>query len=254
MRGVILAGGHGTRMYCATKTTNKHLLPVYTSEGAIPMIEYPIATLIDLGITDILIITSKEHCGIITEYLGDGYDKGVSFTYKIQEMNDPKRPAGIASALKLAKGFTNDENFVVILGDNYFEYTHVMREDIQWLNSSNCVKCGLFLKEVENWKQFGVAELTDEGEPDTEVYIKRIVEKPKTFISPYAVTGMYWYTPDVYQYIETLKPSERGELEISHINDMYVNKGLTHHTILDTFWSDMGSPESMLDVQKYINE
>ena len=237
-------------MLPATKTTNKHLLPVYSKhKGAVPMINYPIDTLLKLGIKDVLIITSREHCGIITEYLGDGHDRGMTFTYKIQEMNDPDRPAGIASALKLAQDFTHDENFMVILGDNYYQWNYNFNAVVNEFTSKRITdnKCGLFLYQTDNWSQFGVAEFDGHN-------ITRIVEKPTEYVSDYAVTGMYVYTPDVYQYIDKLEPSARGELEISDINDMYIKKGLYYYQKFDTFWSDMGTPESMLKTIQHINE
>jgi glucose-1-phosphate thymidylyltransferase len=249
MRGVLLSGGYGTRLNPFTKTvTNKHLAPVYSErDGAKPMIDYPVDTLKKMGITDILIITSKEHCGDIVEHLGDGYDRGLDFSYKIQETNDPNRPMGIASALKLARGFTGDDNFVVILGDNFFEWNDAFLECIDDFKEHEKLKCGLFLYETNDWQRFGVAKL------NSSLMIESIVEKPKDFISNLAVTGMYVYTPDVYNYLDSLKPSKRGELEISDINNMYVKKGLTWHTIFDTFWSDMGTIDSMVVVQNYLN-
>ncbi len=254
MRGVILAGGLGSRMSPFTKTiTNKHLAPVYTKDGAKPMIDYPVDTLKKMGITEILVITSKDHCGDIVEHLSDGYDRGLNFTYKIQEMCDPSRPIGIASALKLAEGFTGDQNFVVILGDNYFQWSSVLKDGVSYFELGDCLKCGLFLKKTDNWSRFGVAELC---EPDERLVtpIKRIVEKPKEYISDLAVTGMYLYTPDVYQYLNQLTPSQRGELEISDINSMYAEKNEIWWRTIYSHWSDMGTPESMLEVQKFLNE
>jgi glucose-1-phosphate thymidylyltransferase len=211
------------------------------------MINYPIDTLLKLGIKDVLIITSREHCGIITEYLGDGHDRGMTFTYKIQEMNDPDRPAGIASALKLAQDFTHDENFMVILGDNYYQWNDTFNDTVETFNKTHEKGCCVFLSKTPNWSEFGVAEFDG-------CEIVRIVEKPKEYVSDYAVTGMYAYTPDVYQYIYKLEPSARGELEISDINDMYIKKGLYYYQKFDTFWSDMGTPESMLTTIRHINE
>jgi glucose-1-phosphate thymidylyltransferase len=245
-KGVILCGGWGTRMRPATYTTNKHLLPIYTDDKAIPMIEYPIGILQKLQITDVLIITSREHCGIVSEYLGDGFPRGMTFTYKIQEMSDPKRPPGIASALSLSKDFTMNENFIVLLGDNYFQwnddfYFFVKNFD----NKTN--KCGLFLYKTEDWKRFGIAEL-ENGK------IKKIVEKPKEFISNYCVTGMYLYTKDVYSRIKKLIPSLRGELEITDINDSYCKEGTADHVLFDTFWSDMGTANSICKTIEFLNK
>lgn len=246
MRGVLLSGGFGKRLSPYTQTVgNKHLCPVYSKNGATPMIDYPILTLINMGVTEILIITSQEHCGQIVEHLGDGHNLGVSFTYKIQDMNDPTRPAGIASALKLARGFTGDDKFIVILGDNYFEWNDVFKDSIEDMDMTYA-KCGLFLYNTDRWSEFGVAKL-EHGK------VTEIIEKPKEFVSNLAVTGMYIYTKDVYQYLDELEPSKRGELEISDINNMYCQKGLTYHSRFDTFWCDMGTPKSMLEVQEYLN-
>jgi glucose-1-phosphate thymidylyltransferase len=254
MVGVILAGGRGTRLNSFTKTvTNKHLAPVYSKDdGAKPMIDYPIETLKRIGITKILVITSKEHCGDIVEHLGDGYNNGLELTYKIQEMNDPNRPIGIASALKLAKDFTGDQNFVVILGENYVQWSSCLSEVLADFDTNDDLKCGLFLKKTDNWSRFGVAEL---GQSDDRgfVSINRIVEKPKEYISDLAVTGMYVYTPDIYQYLNRLTPSQRGELEISDINSMYAEKNQIWYRTIYTYWSDMGTPESMLEVQDFLN-
>ena len=253
IKGILLSGGHGSRLNSFTKTvTNKHLAPVYSKDGATPMIDYPIDTLKKVGITDILVITSKEHCGDIVEHLGDGYDRGLNFTYKIQEMNDPERPIGIASALKLARDFTGDDNFVVILGDNYFEYSDHFKECVDTMNDQSKLKCGIFLKQVDNWQDYGVAKFGEKYENGYTPIID-IVEKPKEYISDWAVTGMYVYTSDVYQYLDKLEPSKRGELEISDINRNYAQKDLTWSANIDTFWGDMGTIPTMLKVQEYLN-
>lgn len=247
MKGIILAGGWGTRMLPATKTNNKHLLPVYSKDGAIPMIEYPIKVLKNIGITEIMIITSREHCGIIVEYLGDGNNLGLDFTYKIQEMDDPARPPGIASALKLCKHFTNTEDFIVILGDNFYEWNDNFKIKLGGWHLNSKIKCGLFLNKTEDWVRFGCAKI-ENGK------ITGIIEKPKEFISDLAVTGMYYYTPEVYDIAKTLQISERGELEISHINDYYAKTEEIDFVEFDTFWSDMGVPESMFKTQEFVNK
>lgn len=252
--GVLLSGGFGKRLSPFTQTvTNKHLAPVYSKGGATPMIDYPIQTLKKMGIKKILVITSKEHCGDIVEHLGDGYDRGLEFTYKIQETNDPNRPMGIASALKLAKDFTGNKKFVVILGDNYFEWDNYFYKTLEELDYYKELKCGLFLYQTDRWSEFGVAEIEKEPDERGFINIKRIVEKPKEFSSDLVVTGMYIYTSDVYQYLDDLTPSQRGELEISDINSMYSKKGLTYWYKFASFWSDMGTPESMIEVQNYLN-
>ena len=247
MLGVLLSGGFGSRMAPFTTTiTNKHLAPVYSRFGAKPMIDYPINTLKKMGITEILVITSKDHCGDIVEHLGDGYQLGIDITYKVQDMNDPERPIGIASALKLARKFTRDEKFVVILGDNYYQWCDKIKSSIDWFDSNES-KCGLFLKKTDDWGRFGIAVVEDSK-------VKKIIEKPKEFVSNLAVTGMYMYTSDVYNYLDELTPSQRGELEISDINSRYAECDSVRVTELTTYWSDMGTPDSILDVQNFLNE
>lgn len=251
--GVILSGGFGTRMFPATKTTNKHLLPVYSDEGAFPMIEYPVNTLINLGVKKILIITSREHCGKIVDYLGDGYSRGVEFTYKIQEMNDPNRPPGIASALKLCEDFTGDNRFVVILGDNYFEWHDYYKNFYDSFMKSHAFDVGLFLKQTDEWQRFGVAKLEKDDDERYDI-ITDIVEKPKKFISDLAITGMYFYSPDVYKVANKLKPSKRGELEISDLNKYFAKLGTAQFMIMENFWSDMGTPESIMITQNHLSK
>lgn len=243
MRAVLLAGGYGSRMAPFTKVINKHLSPVYLKDKAVPMIDFPLETLKSIGITDVLIISSKEHCGSIIEYLGNGRDKGLDLTYKIQDM---EKEAGIAGALNLARDFVNDESFCVILGDNYFEFNEsieVIKQECQRYQD-----CGLLLKKVDNPQDFGVAVVNEDNE------ITYIVEKPKEFISDLAITGLYFYPPDVFDVIKTLKPSKRGELEISEINDYYCKVDKIVYGLLDTFWSDCGKPDSMNRVIEHLNE
>lgn len=240
--GVVLAGGFGTRMLPATKTINKALLPVYSSEGAIPMVCYPVHTLITGGIRRILIISSQEHCGRIIEFFGDGAKLGVDFTYKIQDMNNPVNPPGIASALKLAKDFTRSNKFAVILGDNFFEDD--VSKSIKHFTNSNC-KARVFLKPVTDPERFGCATVFKNN-------IVSIVEKPKNPATNLAVTGLYLYTQDVYHITESLKVSNRGELEITDINQHYIeNEDLTY-TNLVGYWSDMGTPNSIMRTQEFL--
>jgi glucose-1-phosphate thymidylyltransferase len=243
--GVVLAGGFGTRMLPATKTINKALLPVYSSEGAVPMLCYPIYTLITGGVKKILVISSQEHCGRIIEFLGDGDRFNVDFTYKIQDMNNPKKPPGIASALKLAKSFTKDNKFAVILGDNFFESS--IDGAVKFFLRSNC-SFHAFLKEVSDPERFGCAFLNDDATID------RIVEKPTNPLSKLAVTGLYLYTEDVYNIAETLQISKRGELEITDINQYYVERKNSEYTYLNGYWSDMGTPNSIMRTQEFIEK
>ncbi len=194
MKGIILAGGNGTRLRPITLVTNKHLLPVYNK----PMILFPLNTLKDLGIKDILIVSGGEHIGSFMEFLGDGSEYGVNLTYRIQ-----KEAGGIAQALYLAKDFVKDDNFAVILGDNIFEYSPKPPKKA----------CSFVLKEVENPSRFGV------------YHNGKIIEKPTKPKSNLAVTGLYFYTPEIFSFIEKLKPG---------------------------FWSDAGTFDSLLDSSNFI--
>ena len=236
MKGVILAGGAGTRMRPATSVTNKHLLPVYGPQGAIPMIFYPISTLVRSGAKDILIISSREHSGSIIQNLGDGFDFGASFSYMIQDVN--RVEMGIASALKLARDFTGRDPFAVILGDNFFE--DEFSEDFALFASAGSREAKIFLKPVEDPERFGVYH---EG---------TIEEKPKNPKSNMAVTGLYLYHEGVYDIAETLVPSGRGELEITDINQEYCDRRAMMASQVDGFWSDMGTPYSMARTQEFV--
>jgi glucose-1-phosphate thymidylyltransferase len=237
MKGVILAGGTGSRMKPATFVTNKHLLPIYTDKGAIPMVFYPIDTLVGSGIKDILIISSREHSGPIIQNLGDGFSFGADFTYKVQ---DTKRvDMGIASALKLAKDFTRDEPFSVILGDNFFE-DHFLSEFSHFAEASTSAK--IFVKKVPDPNRFGV------------YHDGSIEEKPSSPKSDMAVTGLYLYRPDVYDVADSLIPSVRGELEVTDINQHYCSCGLMSVSEIGGFWSDMGTPASISRTQDFLNQ
>lgn len=222
MKGVILAGGMGTRLLPFTKVINKHLLPVYNR----PMIYFPIRTLRDMGCEDILIVTGGEHLGSFVEMLGDGSEYGVKLTYRVQNS-----PDGIAGALLCAEGFV-DGLFPVVLGDNYFE-------SIISLPSNPAI----FITLVNDPCRFGVYD----------VMAKTIIEKPREPSSQMAVTGLYVYDDTVFEKIKSLVPSARGELEITDINNWYLDKGAE---VLEYggFWSDMGTIESLNEViQHYAN-
>jgi glucose-1-phosphate thymidylyltransferase len=223
MKGVILAGGKGTRMSPVTQVMNKHMIPVINR----PMILYPLKTLRDMSITDVLIVSGGNHVGDFAEFLGDGSEYGVNITYKVQ-----KEAGGIAQALLLAEGFV-DGQFAVILGDNYFESTV--------LPPKLCA-CGIVLKRVTDSKRFGVYQ---NG---------KIEEKPKYPQTDLAVTGLYFYSPQVFQFIKTLKPSARGELEITDVNNWCLKNLDTDIYEYQGFWSDMGTPESMLKTIKHLYE
>lgn len=221
----------------ATSVTNKHLLPIYSDQGALPMIFYPINTLVNSGVTDILIISSKDHSGPIIQNLTDGYSFGANFTYKIQDVS--RVTMGIASALKLARDFTKNEPFAVILGDNFYEDSF-KNEFIGFENSCQS-SARIFLKEVPDPERFGVYS---DGE---------IVEKPSNPKSNMAVTGLYLFHPNVYEVTETLKPSDRNELEITDVNQFYCKKNSMDINNIKGFWSDMGTPQSIQRTQEFIN-
>ena len=224
MKGVILAGGTGSRLYPLTKVTNKHLLPVYDK----PMIYYPMETLINAGIKDIMIVSGRGHAGHFLELLGSGVDYGVHFTYEIQE-----KAGGIAQALSLAEDFVDGDSVTVILGDNIFQDN--IEKDVANFNGG----ARIFLKEVTDTHRFGVAELKGEK-------VIGIEEKPKVPKTNFAVTGLYIYDSDVFDAIKTLKPSGRGELEITDVNNYYISKGAMEYGVLEGFWSDAGTFESLL--------
>ena len=234
MKGVILAGGTGSRLYPLTKVTNKHLLPVYDK----PMIYYPLETLINSGIKDIMIVSGKGHAGHFLELLGSGVDHGVHFTYEIQD-----KAGGIAQALSLAEDFVDGDSVTVVLGDNIFQDS--IKEDVK--SFKNGAK--IFLKKVPDAHRFGVAELKGEK-------VIGIEEKPKVPKTNFAVTGLYIYDSDVFNIVKTLKPSGRGELEITDVNNYYINQGFMQYGVLEGFWSDAGTFESLLRagmlVQQYI--
>lgn len=239
IKAVILAGGLGSRLNPCTRVTNKHLLPIYSAQGAVPMLFYPISTLVKSGITDILIVSSREHCGHIIENLSDGAQFGASFTYRIQDT--ARVPMGIASALKLAEDFTGDSSFAVVLGDNFFENTFT-EEFEHFYYEQTTADAGIFVKEVPDPERFGV--YTDGV----------IVEKPTNPKSNWAVTGLYLYTPHVYEIAATLQPSKRGELEVTDINNYYCQQNRIHVNYITGHWSDMGVPESMLRTHNFINQ
>jgi glucose-1-phosphate thymidylyltransferase len=250
MKTIILAGGRGTRLGVQTQIHNKHLLPVYSQQGAYPMICYPLQTLIRSGSRDTLIVSSQEHSGDIIEFLGDGAKFGTSLTYRIQDHNDPARPVGIASAMKLIKGFTHNEPFAVILGDNFYEDSFGVEFAAfeETYRATGLSGAHIFLKEVDDVHRFGCAKFDAAGK------LIDIIEKPKDPPSNFAVSGLYLFTPDVFDILETLVPSKRGELEVSEVNASYVKKGNMTYTSIPGFWHDLGTPESMHDGAAWIQE
>ena len=224
MKGIILAGGTGSRLFPLTKVTNKHLLPVYDK----PMIYYPLQTLINGGITEIMIVSGRGHAGHFLELLGSGMEFGISLTYEIQET-----AGGIAQALGLAASWVDDDDVAVILGDNIFQDT-VKSDVVSFKNGAK-----IFLKEVKDAHRFGVAELKKDR-------VISIEEKPQIPKSQYAVTGLYLYDSEVFSIIKKLKPSGRGELEITDVNNAYIQKEMMQYAILRGFWSDAGTFDSLL--------
>ena len=236
MKGVILAGGLGTRLYPLTKVTNKHLLPVYDK----PMIYYPIQSLINAGIDDILIVTGGNNAGDFLKLLGNGKEFGlrhINYTYQEGE-------GGIAEALGLAEFFASGEKICVILGDNIIE-KNIRRAAEDFRRQKEGAK--ILLKEVPDPERFGVAELDGDR-------ISRIEEKPKKPRSRYAVIGIYLFDQEVFNFIRTLKPSGRGELEITDVNNRYIEKGLMTWDILEGWWTDAGTFESLLRANQLVAE
>ena len=224
-KGILLCGGNGTRLRPLTLTTNKHLLPVHNKQ----MIFYPLQTMLDAGIKDILIISGQEHAGHFLELLGSGSRFHANFTYKVQD-----EAGGIAQALGLAKDFIGStmEPFLILLGDNIFQ-------DKLNVNLKDQAQAKVFLKRVPDAYRFGVPEF------DYNQKIEFIVEKPKDKRNGHAVTGAYIYYRDVFEVIGRLKPSGRGELEITDVNNYYANLGILDYDFLDGFWSDAGTFESL---------
>jgi glucose-1-phosphate thymidylyltransferase len=236
MKGIILAGGLGTRLLPLTKVTNKHLLPVYDC----PMIYYPLRTLINAGITDILGVTGGTHAGYFLKLLGNGSDFGlrhINYTYQEGE-------GGIAAALRLAEFFAGDEKVCVVLGDNIIERN--IRHAVEAFEGQ---KAGgqILLKEVPDPQRFGVPVFDGNR-------LVRIEEKPKAPQSKYAVTGIYMYDRTVFDIIKTLKPSDRGELEITDVNNAYIDRGEMTWEVLEGWWSDAGTFESLLSASRLVAE
>ncbi len=227
MKGVVLAGGLGTRLYPLTKVTNKHLLPVYNE----PMIYYPIKILLNAGIDDIMIVTGGNNAGEFLRLLGNGCEFGlkhINYTYQEGE-------GGIAAALSLAEHFADNDKMVVVLGDNIIEKN--IREAVESFKKQK-EGARIMLKEVSDPHRFGVPVF--EGDR-----IVRVEEKPAVPASQYAVIGIYMYDGRVFDFIKALKPSQRGELEITDVNNFYINEGKIEWDILDGWWSDAGTFESL---------
>jgi glucose-1-phosphate thymidylyltransferase len=228
MKGVVLAGGTGSRLFPLTKITNKHLLPIYEK----PMIYYPIETLVDAGIRDILIVTGGKNAGDFLRLLANGKQFGLShidYTYQEGE-------GGIADALALAEHFADGQKLCVILGDNIIEGS--IREAVEdFRHQSRGAK--ILLKEVPDAERFGVAEICGDR-------IVNIEEKPKRPKSNFAVTGIYMYDSTVFEKVRALVPSRRGELEITDVNNAYIHEGAMTFDFLKGWWTDAGTFDSLL--------
>ncbi len=225
MKGIVLAGGNGRRLEPITNVTNKHLLAVYNK----PMVYYPIQTLLDSGIKEILIVSGKEHAGGFLRLLGSGKDFGARFSYDVQA-----EAGGIAQALGLAEDFAGGEKVAVILGDNIFEDSFA--EEVKEMEGGGGAR--IFLKDVPDPQRFGVAELDGEK-------VLGIEEKPSAPKSGWAVTGLYLYDGGVFDVIGGLKPSARGEMEITDVNNAYIAKGQMKASFVKGEWTDAGTFESL---------
>jgi glucose-1-phosphate thymidylyltransferase len=225
LRGVVLAGGTGSRLFPLTRATNKHLLPV----GPVPMIYHAINKLLEAQIREIMIVTGTEHMGAVVSSLGSGKDFGCEFTYRVQD-----EAGGIAQALGLARRFGRGGRLVVVLGDNIFEKPIAPFADAFRKQPSGAK---VLVKEVPDPERYGVA--VTEGDK-----VVRIIEKPKVAPSPLAVTGIYFYDENVFEIISTLKPSARGELEITDVNNAYIARGDLTFDIMPGWWTDAGTQAS----------
>jgi len=228
MKGVILAGGLGSRLMPLTRVTNKHLLPVYNK----PMIFYPIQTLVDAGVTDILLVTGGNSAGEFLRLIGNGEEFGLkhmNYTYQ-------KTEGGIADALALARHLVGKDKVAVVLGDNFIQGS--IRKAVEDFERQP-EGAKIFLKEVEDPREFGVAVLDGDR-------VARIIEKPKEPPSNLAVIGIYMYDNSVFDICDTLEPSARGELEITDVNNAFIRRGTMTYEILDGWWADCGSFDALL--------
>lgn len=228
MRGIILAGGSATRLRPCTKITSKQLLPVYNK----PMIYYPLNTLIKAGIKEILIIIAPERAGDYLNLLGSGKDFGVRFTYEIQD-----EPKGLTEAFVIGENFIDNEDVAMILGDNIF--VDDLSSEIKSFKSGGKI----FAKKVTDPERFGVVKF------DENMKAEKIVEKPKEFLSDYAITGLYIFDNRVVEAAKNLKPSARGEFEITDLHNFYLEKGELEVGMIENEWIDAGTFDSLLDAQ-----
>lgn len=237
MKGIILAGGTGSRLYPMTKTVSKQLLPIYDK----PLIYYPVSTLLLAGIKDILIISTPEAIKQYSDLLGDGKDIGVNFQYKIQE-----KPRGLAEAFILGEEFIGDDSVCLVLGDNVFygdHFTKLLKKAVA--NESGAT---IFGYPVNDPTAFGVVEFSEDGK------VISIEEKPKHPKSKYAVPGLYFYDNKVVEYAKEVKPSARGEIEITSINNRYLEENNLNVVLMGRgmAWLDTGTPEGMLKASQFV--
>jgi glucose-1-phosphate thymidylyltransferase len=233
MKGVILAGGRGTRLHPLTKATNKHLLPV----GSEPMLFHPLRQLVGAGLDDILVVTSTDHMGDVVRCLGSGRAFGCQLTYRVQE-----EAGGIAHALALAEGFAGNGRICVLLGDNVFEYAitpYVRAFEAQARGAR------VLLKEVGDPERYGVAALDEKQ-------VVEVEEKPSAPKSRHAVVGLYQYDAQVFDVIRGLKPSERGELEITAVNNAYIARRELEYDFCRGRWTDAGTFDSLLEANRIL--
>lgn len=233
MKGIVLAGGHATRLRPLTKITSKQLLPVYDK----PMIYYPIDTLVKMGITDILVIVAPEYAGHYLNLLGSGKDLGCDFSYEIQDA-----PRGLAEAFIIGENFIGKDDVAMILGDNIFDQD--FSEELKLFKSGAMI----FAKKVEDPQRFGVVEF------DSDMKALSIEEKPANPKSNYAVVGLYVYDNRVVEYAKNLKPSARGELEITDLNNIYLQNQELRVNIFGGMWEDAGTFDSLARVNNIMFE
>ncbi len=238
MKGIILAAGKGTRLYPASAHISKVLLPIYDK----PMIYYPLSTLMSAGITDILVVVSKEDKAYFKRLLGDGSEFGISIKYAVQKVRK-----GIADALLVGQRFIDNDSVAIALGDNIFSGEEL--EELLATAMSQSEGATVFCKQVPDPSAFGVAEIDQDGN------VISLEEKPKEPKSNYAVTGLYFYDKNACKYAKTLKPSARGELEITDLNKIYLENGQLRAQILkeESMWADAGTFDSLLDISNYIH-
>ena len=235
-KGILLAGGTGSRLQPLTSVVSKQLLPLYDK----PMVHYPLCTLMQAGIRDILVITTPEHRDSFIDLLGDGSDFGVKLTYKQQ-----LKPRGIAEAFLIGESFIGDDDVALVLGDNLF---HGGDLELKLRRASDSSASTIFVYRVSDPERYGVVSFTKDG------IAKSIDEKPRRPKSPYAVTGLYFYDNEVIDFARKVKPSKRGELEITSISQMYLDQNRLKVEVLDsgTAWLDTGTFDSLHEAGSYI--